>query len=54
MPLHQPIEGGHGPAEMGGEIRPCPMGLLLKAADSSEHKKDRFAVSKHIFYKNSH
>ena len=41
MPLHQPIEGGHGQAEMSGEIRPGSMGLLLKAADSGEHGKDR-------------
>ena len=41
MPLHQPIERGHGKAQMGGKIRPSPMGLLLKAAGSSEHGKDR-------------
>ena len=41
MPLHQPIEGGHGEAQMGGEIRPSSMGLLLKAANSGEHGKDR-------------
>ena len=41
LPLHQPIEGGHGRAEMGSEIRPGSMGLLLKAAGSGEHGKDR-------------
>ena len=41
MPLHQPIEGGHGEAQMGGKIRPRPMGLRLKAANSGEHGKDR-------------
>ncbi len=40
MPLHQQVEGGHGEAEMGGEIRPRSMGLLLKAAGSGEHGKD--------------